>query len=90
MATPKKKKKLSTALYCMFLCTNSTDSLVTLESMEPWKTLLHAVRIRNHQRIKEAFKEHDGEVIPFVQYHKILLGHTVLHNNPTKLHDVNT
>ena len=51
MATPKKKKKLSTALYCMFHCTNSTDSLVTLESMEPWKTLLSAVRIRNHQRV---------------------------------------
>ena len=34
MGTPKKKKKLSTALDCTIHCTNSTDALVTLESME--------------------------------------------------------
>ena len=111
MTTPKKKKKLSIALDCMIHCTNSTDALVTLESMESLKTLLHAARIRNHQRILEASKDHDGKGIPFVQYHRncwsvftmkrdlekiekskvrVLLGHTVLHNNPIVLHDVNT
>ena len=110
MTTPKKKKKLSFALDCMIHCTNST-TLVTLESMESLKTLLHAARIRNHQRILEASKDHDGKGIPFVQHHRncwsvftmkrdlekiekskvrVLLGHTVLHNNPTVLHDVST
>ena len=112
MTTPKKKKKLSIALDCMIDCTNST-TLVTLESMESLKTYLsyHTARIRNHQRILEVSKDHDGKGIPFVQYHRncwsvfnmkrdlekiekskvrVLLGHTVLHNSPTVLHDVNT
>ena len=45
MATPK-KKKLSTTLDCMIHCTGSTDALVTLESMESCKTLLHAIIIK--------------------------------------------
>ena len=93
----------------MVHCTNSTDALVTLESMESCKIS----RIRNHQRILAVSKEHGCKGVPFVQYHRncqsvfsmkrdlekikkseskvrVLLGHTVLHNNPTVLHDVNT
>ena len=44
MATPTEKKKLPTTLDCMIHCTNSTD-LVTLESVNSWKTLLHAARV---------------------------------------------
>ena len=54
----------------MIHCTNSTDALVTLESMESWKTLLHAPRICNHQRILEVSKEHDGKGVSFVQYYR--------------------
>ena len=69
MATPK-KKKLSTSLDCMIHCTNSTNTLLTLESMESWKTFLHAAHICSHQRILEVSKEHDGKGVPFVQYHR--------------------
>ena len=108
-----KKKKLSATLDCIINCTSSTDALVTLESMKSWKTLLHAARIRNNQRILEVSKEYDGKGVPFVQYHRncrsvftmkrdlekiqkseskvrVLLGHTVLRNNPIVSHDVNT
>ena len=47
MATPKKKKTLST-LDCMIHCTNNTDDLETLESMESWETLLLPAHICNH------------------------------------------
>ena len=70
MATAKKNKKLSTILDCTIHCTNSADALVTLESMESWKTLLHAARIRNNQRILEVSKEYDGKGVPFFQYHR--------------------
>ena len=74
MATPKKKNKLSTALNSMIHCTNSTDALVTLESMELRKALstllvAHAVSIHNHQRVLELSKEHKGKGVSFVQYH---------------------
>ena len=45
----------------MIHCANSTDALVTLESMESWKTLLHAACICNYQRNLEVSKEHGRE-----------------------------
>lgn len=66
MATPMEKKKLATTLDCMIHFTNRTDALVILESMESWKTLLHAARIGNYQRISGVSKRHDGKGVSFV------------------------
>ena len=70
MESPKKKKRLSAPRDCMIHCTNSTDALVTLESMESWQTLLNAARIRNYQRLLELSQEDHGNDVPFVQYHR--------------------
>ena len=54
----------------MIYCTNSTDALVTLESMESWKKMLNAVCIRNYQRHLEPSQEDHGSKVPFRQLHR--------------------
>lgn len=71
MATPNKKRKLDEdASGCMVHCTDSSDALVTLDSLKSWNTLVDAAQIRQNQRILEIAQNHDGDDVPFVQYHR--------------------
>ena len=65
-----KLKGVSTSHGCIIHCTDASDDLVCIQSMESWKTLLNAATNRHHQAVLDvASNLHDG-IVPNIKYHR--------------------
>ena len=70
--TPGPSKRLSkskTEMHCIIHCTDSTEELVMLPSMESWKKLLDAAKIRENQTVINLAESTNEGDLPRVQYH---------------------
>ena len=56
-------------MHCIIHCTDSTEKLVMLPSMESWKKLIEAAKIRQNQTILNLAESTDEGEMPRVKYH---------------------
>ena len=55
---------------CIIHHTNASDNLVSIQSMESWKTLLNAATIRHPQAVLNVASNLPGGVVPKIKYHQ--------------------
>lgn len=67
---PAKAKPSSSSEDCIIHCTNSSDELVTIQSLESWKTLLNAATIRQHHAVLQVASTLAEGVVPDIKYHR--------------------
>ena len=65
-----KKKKLKIYCDCILHCSDSTDKLVSPESLESWNVTLCASEIRNHKAVLNVAKEIDSSTVPDIKYRR--------------------
>ena len=65
-----KLKGNSTSDGCIIHCTNASDDLVSIQSMESWKTLLNAASIRHHQAALDVASNLPDGVFLNIKYHR--------------------
>ena len=63
-----KLKSNSTSDGCIIYCTDASDDLVRIQSMESWKALLNAAIIRHHQAVLEVASNLPNGVVPDIKY----------------------
>ena len=63
-------KSSSTSDGCIIHCTDASDDLVSIQSMETCKTLLNAATIRHHQTVLDAASNLPDVVVPNIKYHR--------------------
>ena len=64
-----KLKDNSTSDGCIIHCANASDDLVSIQSMESWKTLLNAAAIRHHQAVLDVASNLPDGVSPNTNNH---------------------
>ena len=62
--------KTKTTSSCLIHCTDANDNLVSLQSIESWKVLLNAARIRKHEAVLKVASSVGEGVIPGIKYHR--------------------
>ena len=65
-----KLKGNSTSDGCIIHCTDASDDLVSIQSMELWKTSLNAATIRHHQAVLDVALNLPDGVVPNIKYHQ--------------------
>ena len=65
-----KLKGNSTSDGCIIHCTDASDDLARIQSMELWKTLLNAATIRHHQAVLDVASNLPDGVVPNIKYHR--------------------
>ena len=58
-----RQSKSKTDMHCIIHCTDSTEKLVMLPSMESWKKLIEAAKIRQNQTVLNLAESTKFEVI---------------------------
>ena len=66
---PKLKGNSTSDLYIVH-CTNASDDLASIPSMESWKTLLNAATIRYHQAVLDIVSNLPDGVASNITYHR--------------------
>ena len=66
---PKLKGNSTSDLYIVH-CTNASDDLASIPSMESWKTLLNAATIRYHQAVLDIVSNLPDGVASNIKYHR--------------------
>ena len=61
--------KNKTEMHCIIHCTDSIEELVMLPSIESWKKLLEAAKIRQNQTVVNLAESTNEGDLPRVQYH---------------------
>ena len=54
---------------CIIHCSDSTDKLVSPESLESLNVILHAAKICNHKAVLDVAKEIDSSTVQGIMYH---------------------
>lgn len=54
---------------CFIHCTGSNEVLVKLPTLNSWRKLLEAARIREHGKVLELSRSTDPKEIPIIFYH---------------------
>ncbi|XP_056156559.1 uncharacterized protein LOC130130771 [Lampris incognitus] len=55
---------------CIIHCSDDTDKLVSLQSVDSWRTLLRAAQIRNHAPVLKLAKDIPEGQTPAIYYHR--------------------
>ena len=54
---------------CIIQCTNASDNMVTLHSVNSWEVLLKATTIRQHEAVLKVASSLPDGAIPNIKYH---------------------
>ena len=65
-----KLKGNSTSDGCIIHCTDASDDLVSIQSMESWETSLNAATIRHRQTVLDVASNLLDGVVPNIKYHR--------------------
>ena len=65
-----KLKCNSTSDGCIIHCTDASDDLVGIQSMESWETSLNAATIRHRQTVLDVASNLLDGVVPNIKYHR--------------------
>ena len=55
---------------CIIHCTDASDDLVSLQSIDSWEVLLKAATIRQHEAVLKVASSLPKDVMPDIKYHR--------------------
>ena len=64
------KSKSKSSGNCIIHCTDASDNLVSLQSIDSWEVLLKAASIRQHEAVLKVASSLPEGVMPNIQYHR--------------------